>query len=39
VAPSGEEYPIPAKAVGYRLYAGDAFVVETSGGGGLGKEG
>jgi N-methylhydantoinase B len=38
VAPSGEEFAIPAKAVGYRLYAGDAFIVETSGGGGLGKE-
>ena len=36
VTPSGEERVVPAKAVGYRLYAGDAFVVETSGGGGLG---
>jgi len=39
VAPSGEEHAIPAKAVGYPLFAGDAFVVETSGGGGLGVDG
>jgi N-methylhydantoinase B len=38
VTPSGDEHAIPAKAVGYRLFAGDAFVVETSGGGGLGRE-
>jgi N-methylhydantoinase B len=38
VTAAGEEHLIPAKAVGYRLFAGDAFVVETSGGGGLGKE-
>jgi N-methylhydantoinase B len=38
VTASGDEHPIPAKAVGYRVFAGDAFVVETSGGGGLGEE-
>jgi N-methylhydantoinase B len=37
ITPSGEEHAIPAKAVGYALCAGDAFVVETSGGGGLGE--
>jgi N-methylhydantoinase B len=37
VTPFGDEHPVPAKAVGYPLFAGDAFVVETSGGGGLGE--
>jgi N-methylhydantoinase B len=32
----GRRVPIPSKAVNVRFDAGDAFVVETSGGGGLG---
>jgi len=36
VTRAGRVVPIPSKAVNVRLEAGDAFVVETSGGGGLG---
>jgi N-methylhydantoinase B len=36
VTPDGRRIPIPSKAVNVRFEAGDAFVVETSGGGGIG---
>ena len=39
ITTDGRRVPIPSKAVNVRFDAGDAFVVETSGGGGLGEPG